>query len=44
VAVCPVIERPEGTTPVLGVIALEQMGFKVNPATGKLVKGLPLML
>jgi len=44
IAVCPVIERPKGTTPVIGVIALEQMGFRVDPVTGKLVKGLPLML
>jgi len=44
IAVCPVIERPKGTTPIIGVIALEQMGFKVDPVTGKLVKGLPLML
>ncbi|MGQ9469653.1 MAG: retroviral-like aspartic protease family protein [Nitrososphaerales archaeon] len=39
-----VIIRPKGTTPLIGVIALEQMGYRVDPATGKLVKGLPLML
>ena len=44
IAVCPVIERPEGTTPVIGVVALEQMGFRVDPIKGKLIKGLPLML
>ena len=44
IAECPVIERPTGTTPILGVVALEQMGFRVDPVTGKLVKGLPLML
>ncbi|MCC6065828.1 MAG: hypothetical protein LM576_07575, partial [Thermofilum sp.] len=44
IAVCPVIERPEGTTPVVGVVALEQMGFRVDPVAGRLVKGLPLML
>ncbi len=44
IAECPVIERPEETTPVIGVVALEQMGFRVDPATGKLIKGLPLML
>jgi len=44
IAACPVVERPEGATPVVGVVALEQMGFRVDPATGKLVKGLPLML
>jgi len=44
IAVCPVIERPRGTTPIIGVIALEQMGFRVDPVTGRLVKGLPLML
>jgi len=35
--------RPKGTTPLIGVVALEQMGYKVDPTTGKL-KGLPLML
>jgi hypothetical protein len=40
----PVIKRPRGTTPIIGVVALEQMGFRVDPTTGKLVKGLPLML
>ena len=44
IAACPVIERPRGTTPIIGVIALEQMGFKVDPVTGRLIKGLPLML
>jgi len=44
IAVCPVIERPKSTTPVIGVTALEQMGFKVDQVTGRLVKGLPLML
>jgi len=39
-----VIVRPRDTTPLIGVVALEQMGYKVDPATGKLVKGLPLML
>jgi len=36
--------RPKDTTPLIGVVALEQMGFKVDPTTGKLIKGLPLML
>lgn len=31
-------------TPLLGVVALEQMGFRVDPVTGKLIKGLPSML
>lgn len=44
IAGCPVIERSKGTTPVIGVVALEQMGFRVDPVTGKLIKGLPLML
>ena len=44
IAECPVIERPEGTTPVIGVVALKQMGFRVDPIKGKLIKGLPLML
>jgi len=44
IAGCPVVERPKGTTPVVGVVALEQMGFKVDPSTGRLIKGLPLML
>ena len=39
-----VIVRPKGTTPLIGVVALEQMGFRVDPVTGRLVKGLPLML
>jgi clan AA aspartic protease len=39
-----IIIRPRGTTPLVGVVALEQMGFRVDPATGKLIKGLPLML
>jgi len=39
-----VIVRPRNTTPLVGVVALEQMGFRVDPATGKLIKGLPLML
>lgn len=44
IAECPVMVRPKGATPVIGVVALEQMGFRVDPATGKLIKGLPLML
>jgi len=36
--------RPKGTTPLIGVVALEQMGYRVDPTTGKLIKGLPLML
>ena len=44
VAQSPIIIRPKGATPLIGVVALEQMGYKVDPTTGKLVKGLPLML
>ena len=44
IAGCPVVERPKGTSPVIGVVALEQMGFRVDPVTGRLIKGLPLML
>ncbi len=44
IAGCPVIVRPKGTMPLLGVVALEQMGYRVDPVTGKLVKGLPFML
>ena len=44
IAQSPIIIRPKGTTPLIGVVALEQMGYKVDPTTGKLVKGLPLML
>jgi len=40
----PVMIRPESTTPLIGLVALEQMGYKVDPTTGKLIKGLPLML
>jgi predicted aspartyl protease len=43
-AISYIIVRPRGTTPLIGVVALEQMGFRVDPVTGKLVKGLPLML
>ena len=39
-----IMVRPKGTTPLIGVVALEQMGYKVDPTTGKLIKGLPLML
>ena len=39
-----IIVRPRGTTPLIGIVALEQMGYRVDPVTGKLVKGLPLML
>jgi len=44
IAVCPVVERPRGTMPIIGVVALEQMGFRVDPVTGRLIRGLPLML
>jgi len=44
IAASYVIVRPRATTPLVGVVALEQMGFRVDPVTGKLVKGLPLML
>ena len=44
IAQSPIIARPKGTTPLIGVVALEQMGYKVDPTTGKLIKGLPLML
>jgi len=44
IAVCPMVERPRGTAPIIGVVALEQTGFRVDPVTGRLVKGLPLML
>jgi predicted aspartyl protease len=36
--------RPRSTTPLVDVVALEQMGFRVYPVAGKLIKGLPLML
>jgi predicted aspartyl protease len=44
IAASYVIVRPKNTTPLIGVVALEQMGFRVDPLTGKLIKGLPLML
>ena len=44
IAGSPVIIRSKGTTPLIGVVALEQMGYRVDPTTGKLIKGLPLML
>jgi len=37
-----VIERPEGATPLIGVVALEQMGFRVDPISGRLIKGASL--
>ncbi|KPV64098.1 MAG: hypothetical protein AOA66_0412 [Candidatus Bathyarchaeota archaeon BA2] len=43
-AISYMMVRPKDTTPLIGVVALEQMGFKVDPTTGKLIKGLPLML
>ena len=43
-AIAPVIKRRGGATPIVGVVALEQMGFRVDPVTGRLIKGLPLML
>jgi clan AA aspartic protease len=43
-AACYTIVRPQKTTPLIGVVALEQMGYRVDPTTGKLLKGLPLML
>jgi len=39
-----IIVRPKGATPLIGVVVLEQMGFRVDPVTGRLIKGLPLML
>jgi clan AA aspartic protease len=36
-----IIVRPKNTTPLIGLVALEQMGYRVDPVTGKLVKGLP---
>jgi len=44
IARSPIIVRPRGTTPLIGVVALEQMGYRVDPVTGKLIRGLPLML
>ncbi|MEM2823671.1 MAG: retroviral-like aspartic protease family protein [Thermofilaceae archaeon] len=44
VAESPIIVRPRGTAPLIGVVVLEQMGYRVDPTTGKLIKGLPFML
>ncbi|MEM2617663.1 MAG: hypothetical protein QXL64_09040 [Thermofilaceae archaeon] len=44
IAESPIIVRPRGTTPLIGVVVLEQMGYRVDPTTGKLVKGLPFTL
>jgi predicted aspartyl protease len=41
IAQSPIIKRSKGTTPLIGVVALEQMGCRVDPMTGKLIKGLP---
>jgi len=43
IAQSPIIKRPKGTTPLIGAVALEQMGYKVDP-TGRFIKGLPLMI
>jgi predicted aspartyl protease len=42
-AISYIIVRSRGTTPLIGVVALEQMGFRVDPLTSRLVKELPLM-
>jgi predicted aspartyl protease len=42
-AISYIIVRSRGTTPLIVVVALEQMGFRVDPLTGRLVKELPLM-
>jgi len=39
-----IIKRPRGTTPLIDVVALEQMGLRIDPSTGKFIKGLSLML
>ncbi|MEM4488587.1 MAG: hypothetical protein QXK88_07320 [Desulfurococcaceae archaeon] len=44
IAQSPIIIRPKGTTPLIGVVALEQMGYRVDSTTGKLIKGSPFML
>jgi len=42
-AVSYTIIRPSKTTALIGVVALEQMGYRLDPMTGELIKGLPLM-
>ncbi len=44
IAGCLTIIRPSKTTPLIGIVALEQMGYRVDPTTEKLIKGLPFML
>jgi len=44
IAVSSLIIRPSGTTPLIGVVVLEQMGYRIDPRTGKLIRGLPTML
>jgi len=39
-----VIVRPRDTTPLIDVVALEQMGLRIDPSIGKFIKGLSLML
>lgn len=41
IAQSPIIKRSKGTTPLIGVVTLEQMGCRVDPMTGRLIKGLP---
>jgi len=35
-AIVEVVMAEEGDTPVLGVVALESLGYRVNPVTGEL--------
>jgi predicted aspartyl protease len=44
IAQSPIIIRLKGTTPLIDVLDLEQMEYKVDPKIGKLIEGLPLML
>ena len=42
-ALCPLIIRERESTPVVGAIVLDNMGYRVDPNTGKITKGPPLL-
>jgi clan AA aspartic protease len=33
-----IVRRPKETTPLVGIVALEQMGYRVDPVTGRLLQ------
>lgn len=43
-AACSVVVKPAGSVPLVGVVALEQMAYRLDPVTGKLLPGLAYMM